>query len=405
VKRLSADSVAPGGAAEDSESFANAGRLLLGGILSFTVCMGIGRFYYTPLLPLMQMQVGFGSEVAGLIASVNFIGYLVGTLLAALVPKGSTRLLLFRVSLIASIATTMATGLTHSLPLWLIIRGLAGIASAFAFQFAALIVIEALAPAGQGARAGWLFGGVGIGIALSGLLVRTLSRVLDWSALWIAAGVFCALAAPFILRTVKDCSVRPSVSRGTALRIPKPLPLWPLLVNYTCEGFGYSITATFIVAIVRARPGMEALGDWVWVVVGLAGLPSCIFWSATAERIGYPTALALAYVTQLTGILLPAFSDSAFAAILSAVFFGGTFMAITALILAVGRQSARGQGFAVLTAGFGLGQILGPLVAGYLGSGRAGYNEALLIAGGVVAIGLIFLALAVMQARASEAAS
>jgi hypothetical protein len=108
---------------------------------------------------------------------------------------------------------------------------------------------------------------------------------------------------------------------------------------------------------------------------------------------------------QLTGILLPAVTNSPFAAVLSAVFFGGTFMAITALILAVGRQSARGQGFAVLTAGFGLGQILGPLVAGYLGTGRAGYNAALLIAGAVVAIGLIFLALAVMQARGNQAAS
>jgi len=405
VTQTSVNPVPPISSAEPSQSFTDAGRLLTGGILSFTVCMGIGRFFYTPLLPLMQMQVGFGSEVAGLIASVNFIGYLVGTLLAALVPKGSTRLLLFRISLVASIATTIATGLTHSLLLWLIIRGLAGIASAFAFQFAALIVIEALAPAGQGARAGWLFGGVGIGIALSGVLVRTLSNVLDWSELWIAVGLLSAVVAPFILSTVKDCSVRPSLARGTAQMLPKPLPLWPLLVNYTCEGFGYSITATFIVAIVKARPGMEALGDWVWVVVGLSGLASCIFWSAAAERIGYPTALALAYVMQLTGILLPAVTNSPFAAVLSAVFFGGTFMAITALILAVGRQSARGQGFAVLTAGFGLGQILGPLVAGYLGTGRAGYNAALLIAGAVVAIGLIFLALAVMQARGNQAAS
>jgi predicted MFS family arabinose efflux permease len=367
--------------------------------------MGIGRFFYTPLLPLMQMQVGFGSEVAGLIASVNFIGYLAGTLLAALVPKGSTRLLIFRASLIASIVTTLATGLTHSLLLWLIIRGAAGVASAFAFQFAALIVIEALAPAGQGARAGWLFGGVGIGIAFSGALVRALAGIADWSELWIIAGILCALAAPFILATVKDSSVRPTLARGTALRIPKPLPLWPLLVNYTCEGFGYSITATFIVAIVKSRPGMETLGDWVWVVVGLAGLPSCIFWSAIAERIGYPTALAAAYVAQIAGILLPAGSDSAWAALLSAVLFGGTFMAITALILAVGRESARGQGFAVLTAGFGLGQILGPLVAGYLGSGRAGFDAALLIAGGVVAVGLCFLALAVMQARGRDVAS
>src|ERR1035438_2499101 len=121
-----------------------------------------------------------------------------------------------------------------------------------------------------------------------------------------AAGLFCALLAPFIFATVKDTALRPNhLRRAIARRVPRPLPLLPLLVNYTCEGFGYSILATFIVALVKARPGMEAIGDWVWVVVGIAGLPSTIFWSWVAERIGFSVAIALAYVTQLAGILLP----------------------------------------------------------------------------------------------------
>ena len=218
-----------------------------------------------------------------------------------------------------------------------------------------------------------------------------------------AAGLFCALLAPFIFATVKDTALRPNhLRRAIALRVPRPLPLLPLLVNYTCEGFGYSILATFIVALVKARPGMEAIGDWVWVVVGIAGLPSTIFWSWVAERIGFSVALALAYVTQLAGILLPVVTGSASAALLSAIFFGGTFMAITALVLALGRETAKGQGFAILTAGFGLGQILGPLAAGYLAVGRADLNEALLVSAGVILIGLLFLALAGMQARARE---
>ena len=378
-------------------------RLLLGGFLALAVGMGIGRFFYTPLLPLMQRSVGFGSDVAGLIASVNFVGYLLGALIAALVPKGRRRLLVFRLSLMASIATTFATGLTDSLPAWLVLRGIAGIASAFVFVFAAGIVAEALTAAGEPARIGWLFGGVGIGIALSGLIVRIAGPNLDWSELWMAAGLFCALLAPFIFATVKDTALCPNhLRRAIARRVPRPLPLLPLLVNYTCEGFGYSILATFIVALVKARPGMEAIGDWVWVVVGIAGLPSTIFWSWVAERIGFSVALALAYVTQLVGILLPVVTGSASAALLSAIFFGGTFMAITALVLALGRETAKGQGFAILTAGFGLGQILGPLAAGYLAVGRADFNEALLVSAGVILIGLLFLALAGMQARARE---
>ena len=127
-------------------------RLLLGGFLALAVGMGIGRFFYTPLLPLMQRSVGFGSDVAGLIASVNFVGYLLGALIAALVPKERPPLLVFRLSLMASIATTFATGLTDSLPVWLVLRGIAGIASAFVFVFAAGIVAEALTAAGEPAR-------------------------------------------------------------------------------------------------------------------------------------------------------------------------------------------------------------------------------------------------------------
>jgi predicted MFS family arabinose efflux permease len=380
-----------------------AGRLLLGGFLALAVGMGIGRFFYTPLLPLMQRQAGFGPDVAGLIASVNFIGYFLGTLIATLIPKGRARLLVFRFAFIASIATTFATGLTESVPVWLVLRGLAGVASAFVFLFAAAMVAEALTAAGQPARIGWLFGGVGIGIAVSGLIVRVADGILDWSGLWIAAAALSALLAAFVWNVVKDTAIAADAAHNARpRRVPRPLPLWPLLVNYTCEGFAYSIMATFIVAIVKARPGLEAVGDWVWILVGLAGLPSCIFWFWVAERIGFATALALAYGTQFIGIILPATTQTAFPALLSAIFFGGTFMAITALILALGRQAAKGQGFAVLTAGFGVGQILGPVAAGYLVVGRTNFNEALFVSASVILIGLVFLALAVMQARAGE---
>ncbi|HEY4266162.1 MAG TPA: YbfB/YjiJ family MFS transporter [Micropepsaceae bacterium] len=367
------------------------------------VAMGIGRFFYTPLLPIMQRQLRFGADIAGLIASVNFVGYLLGTVMAAFVPKGRTRLLVFRFALIASVATTFATGLTESVSLWLVLRGAAGVASAFVFLFAAAIVAETLTATGKPGHVGWLFGGVGIGIALSGLIVRIASGVLDWAGLWIAAGALSVLAVPFIFSAVRDMTLAPDPSREKiAHRVPRPLPLWPLLVNYTCEGFGYSIMATFIVAIVKARPGMEAVGDWVWVVVGLAGLPSTMFWSWIAERIGYAVALTLAYVAQLIGILLPVVSDLPSVALLAAILFGGTFMAITALVLALGRESANGQGFAVLTAGFGGGQILGPLAAGYLVAGRTDFHQALLVSAGVILAGLFFLALAIMQARVRE---
>ncbi len=365
--------------------------------------MGIGRFFYTPMLPIMQQELGFGPATAGLLASVNFAAYVSGTVIAAFVSKGPLRLSLFRIGLVVSIAATIAMGLTSTLAGWIVLRVLAGFASAFVFIFAAAMVAEALGEIGEAARVGWLFGGVGSGIALSGLLGRALGDTLSSSSLWIAAGVLGALFAPFALKEVRDRRLTAIPRRDSRpRRAPLPLPLWPLFVNYACEGLGYSAFATFIVAIVKARPGLEAVGDWVWVMVGMAGVPSCIFWSAAAERIGFARALGFAYVAQIIAILLPALSGAAWAALLSAVLFGGTFMAITALVLAVGRHAAGGRGFAVLTAGFGVGQVLGPLAAGYLVAGGRDFTLALYASALVLGIGLLFLILAAAQTRHRE---
>src|SRR4051794_26899229 len=129
-------------------------RLLLGGFLTLAVVMGVGRFYYTPLLPLMERDFGFGPPVAGLIASANFAGYLVGSLAASLVAPGRQRLIAFRAGLILSVATTFGMGLVGSLPGWLALRGLGGIASALAMIFAAGITAESLARRGDEARIG-----------------------------------------------------------------------------------------------------------------------------------------------------------------------------------------------------------------------------------------------------------
>src|SRR5687768_6955894 len=136
-------------------------RLLVGGFLTLVLVMGIGRFYYTPLLPLMQRDFGFGAATAGLIGSANFAGYLAGSIGASFVPGGAVRLWVFRIALAASAATTFAMGLAETLPLWLGLRFLAGVATAFAMIAAAAMIAEALARIEEPGLVGWVFGGVG----------------------------------------------------------------------------------------------------------------------------------------------------------------------------------------------------------------------------------------------------
>ncbi|BDA86398.1 MFS transporter [Aureimonas sp. SA4125] len=373
-------------------------RLLLGGFLTLAVVMGVGRFYYTPLLPIMRAEHGFGVDTAGLIAGFNFAGYLLGSLLVTLVSGAAMRLATFRLGLVLSVATTLAMGFTENLPLWYALRALSGIASALAMISAAGIIAEALARIGQEARIGWVFGGVGSGIAASGLLVHLAEPHLSAASLWIAAGLGCAALLPVMLAFVGDRDLQAFArTHPHTKRIPRPLPFWPLFASYTAEGLGYSVFATFIVAIVKSRPGLEDIGSWVWIIVGLAGLPSCLFWSALAERIGFSLALLLAFLTQILGIPLPVMSDSGTAALAAAVLFGGTFIPITLLTMPLGRKGLNGRGFAVLTAGFGLGQMLGPVATGWLVEGPADYDTALLASAGVVTAGAAMLAVAMAR--------
>ena len=367
-------------------------RLLLGGFLTLAIVMGIGRFYYTPMLPLMQSDYGFGPGVAGFIAASNFAGYLIGSLAAALVPNGAPRLLAFRLGLLASVLTTFAMGLTASEPVWMLLRFLSGLASAFSMIAAAGMVADSLGRVGAESRLAWLFGGVGMGIAVSGLLVHFAAPVLDSASLWIAAGILSALAVPVVFMEIGERELpEPARAAHAPRRTARPIAFWPLFVGYTCEGLGYSVFATFIVAIVKARPGLEAMGDFVWILAGLAGLPSCLIWSKLAERFGFANALAAAFMAQIVGVLLPAVSPSGTVALLAAILFGGTFMGITFLTMPLGRKGLGGKGFAVLTAGFGLGQVLGPLATGLFVSGAGDYDAALMASAAVLVTGLASL--------------
>jgi MFS family permease len=155
-------------------------------------------------------------------------------------------------------------------------------------------------------------------------------------------------------------------------------------VAYFLEGVGYIVTGTFLVAIVDGTPGLRGIGADVWIVVGLAVIPSAFLWAALAERTGYARALAGAYVLQAIGIALP-IAGGAGAAFASAVLFGGTVAGIVALTLTLGGHLAPGRSarlIGMLTAAFGLGQMIGPVLGGVIANYARDFTPALVVASG-----------------------
>lgn len=346
-------------------------RFAAAGMIAMAVAMGIGRFVYTPILPGMMAQLGLSAFDAGLIASANYLGYLVGALLAAGAWAHGRERMAVLSGLCATVVLSGMMGLTHAIPLFLLVRFLGGVASAFVMVFSTSIVFSHLAAGQRGDLQAMHFGGVGMGIAVSAALMALLVTAhADWQAGWfwsagIAACGFVAVAILLVEGPAGHADGR--VEREP--KLPKDRSLAKIIIGYGLFGFGYVITATFLITIVREHGGGRLFETMVWLVAGLTAAPSIWLWNWTASRIGLNAAYVIACLVEAVGVAASVTVGGNAGPLLGGVLLGLTFMAATALGLQAGRklapQSPR-RLFALMTAAFGVGQILGPIVAGIL---------------------------------------
>ncbi len=366
--------------------------------------MGVGRFVYTPILPFMVEALNLSKGEAGLIASANFAGYLAGALLAATSFLPGSRRAWLLGGLAASAVTTAAVGAVSSMAAFLALRFLGGLASAFVLVYASTLVLERLHTARRGGLSALHFGGVGVGIAVSAVLVSALAALdLGWRWQWMVAGL-ASLAAVAVAAVLIPNRAEPGHApsrNGSGIG-----GLAALIVAYGLFGFGYIITATFLVAIVRGATEIAPLEPVIWLVVGLSGVPSVALWGWVAARIGTLRAFALACLVEALGVAASVLWIAPSGVLFAAVLLGGTFMGITALGLAGAREIATRKAsggdprrvLALMTTAFGLGQIVGPIFAGHLHDLSGSFLGASL---GAVAALLISALLALRTARAA----
>jgi len=338
------------------------------GSIALAAALGIGRFVYTPILPPMVEALGFTKSTAGLIASANFLGYLIGALLVAAPILGGTRRVWLLGALAMSAITTGAMGLTNNVAVFVVLRFVGGAASAFVLVLSSTLVLERLAQAGRAGLSALCFAGVGIGIAVSAVLVAAMLRAgQSWQALWLASGAL-SLAAATTVGVLLRTDSTPARRNGQEIRSASP-NLLRLIAAYGLFGFGYVITATFLVTIVRATPTVRSLEPVIWFVFGLAAAPSVAFWTRIAALLGAARAFALACLVEAIGVAATVIWQTGPGIFLSAVLVGGTFMGLTALGLIRARTLAGGEPrrvLAYMTGAFGTGQIIGPAFAGVL---------------------------------------
>jgi predicted MFS family arabinose efflux permease len=347
--------------------FSLATSLAIGGLLATAAGIGIGRFVYTPILPPMVEALLLSKSEAGLIASANFVGYLAGALLASWPGLPGSRRGWLLGGLAANTLTLAAMGLTTSFGLFLLARLVAGMASAFILVFGSALVLDRLARAGRSGLSALHFAGVGLGIAISAAVVALmLAQGAAWQSLWFASAAIALVAGVAAGALVPaDDETAPGIAPAAT---PERPGFGLLIAAYGLFGFGYVITATFLMELVRESPVLRSLEPYAWILVGLAAAPSVALWVALARRWGILKGFAAAAAVEAVGVACSVLLLSEIAIVIAAVLLGGTFMGLTALGLMAARERGHGDPrarIALVTAVFGIGQIVGPAFAGY----------------------------------------
>jgi hypothetical protein len=348
------------------------------GAAGLGAAMGIGRFAYTPILPLMTEHAVLSPQVAGALATANYLGYLAGALAGAASPRLARSAVAWRGSLAVLVISLAAMPLLPNAIGWLLLRTVAGFASALVFVIAVNFMMEHLPPH----LPGWGFGGVGLGIAVSGALVLTLPDRAGWQGAWWTAAAAAALLSG-LAWNIRGRSVTGVVPPPSPAASPSRAHRWfaVLFVSYTLEGIGYIVAGTFLVAAIK-QYSSGWLADGAWLFVGLAAVPSAALWARLCGRWSHPTLLAGALVLQAAGIALPALAPGAIAALIGAILFGATFIGVSTMAVAAGRLLGFPGAVALLTSGYSVGQIVGPVAVTPLL--HQGFSRALLAAALVV---------------------
>lgn len=371
-------------------------QVLTAGICALILTVGLARFAYTPLLPLMQSQAGLSSLAGGWLAAFNYMGYLSGALIAASAGHLQQKYHLYRIGLVLAVLSTAAMGLTDDPVVMGLLRYVAGVSSAAGMLIASGLVLNWQLQHGRRPELGMHFAGIGGGIVVSGVAVALMTDWLAWDRQWLALGLLgLALFVPAWRWMPRPAASAPA-ARHSAPTPAAGHPNWMLLFMcaYFCAGFGYVVGATFIVAILEDFPGMAGHGAWIWVLLGLAAVPSSFLWDRIARALGQTSALLLAYGLQILSLSIPLLSGSLAASLCSAILFGSTFVGIVSLTLAlVGSRTPDNpaKAMARLTLSYGAAQIVAPAMTGYLAQVSGNYHDALLITNAILCLGVLCL--------------
>lgn len=371
----------------------NVAILILTGIAALTIAVGIGRFSYTPILPYMISELNLTTTEAGLIASSNYLGYLLGSLIPIFpqFPKNIRSIFIY--SIFISIISLFAMGLTNTFEVFILIRFIHGIFSAFVLILGTSLIVSHVQKKGKIFLGTAHFSGVGLGMALSAIVVSYLGFLnFTWDELWFSIGI---LAIMLSFQIIKFTPIQKAEVKYNLKSKNKTILGFSLItISYGLYGFGYVAFGTFISTMSRLTPGLEKTEPYVWFVVGVTGIPSVFFWNWFGSKIGNDIGLFLANLILGLGVLFSVLINNEFGIFISCILFGLSFVPITSMCLLEGQKRFSGSfivSTAILTFSFSIGQMIGPYLSGLLTDYYNSFFFSMIISGIVLIFGSLLM--------------
>ena len=368
--------------------------IILAGIISIFIGVGVARFAFTSLLP--AMLDGFLSITdAGILASLNFSGYLGGAIFSIFIKDINAKVRYFRLGLILSVATTLILATSTSELAWIISRVVAGFGSAMVLIVGGAIVMVKLSFEDKTKAMGIHFSGIGFAIVLSDLISQFVLKDANFATAWLVLGISAFIASFYswyILsfdKLVKQDAPKHKLTLSTF----SPFVILLILAYFT-EGVGFVVQGTFLPDIINSLKGLEGYGSLAWLVVGIAGIPSSIIWMRLAHSYGSLNIIIVAMSLQVVGILIPALSSNIYLVLFSGALYGSTFIGLVALFMHLGGKLSPKNPVVLMgamTAVYGIGQVSAPLYSVALVESFGDYKAALFVTAAIVFSGVVLL--------------
>jgi predicted MFS family arabinose efflux permease len=348
------------------------------GLAALAVAMGIGRFAFTPVLPMMQADHGISVAQGGWLASANYLGYLAGSLFAmhSNIPARTA----MRIGLVLIATCTLAMGIEHHFAVWLILRAIPGFASALVLIVVSAWILPRLAHDGRGHLSGTVYAGVGTGIMFAGVVCLVLVRAgASSDTAWIVLGMTAVGVTIAVWRVLGDES--PSGSERAPAHPPRDtVSNWRLVFCYGAFGLGYIIPATFLPVMAKQVIADVGWFAWAWPIFGAAATISTVLAAPLVRRFSDRDVWITSNLAMAIGILAPIALPNLAGIAIAALCVGGTFMVNTMAGIQEARRVAGVHAralIAAMTSAFALSQIIGPLLVAGLVHVPGGFSWAL----------------------------